>query len=136
MCGIVEMNVPIHYNLFMAKLVHLEIHSKDIDKAKTFFSSVFGWEFDRWGGPKNYWLLKNENEYDLKVTIIDNSSSLQGIINTIEVISIDETVEKIKKLGGKELVKKTAIENTGYISYVSDLDGNVFGLVEKNSLAR
>ena len=120
----------------MAKVVHFEIHSKNIDKAKDFFSKVFNWEFDRWGGPKNYWLLNSDDENSIKATIIDTTSELQGVINTIEVFSIDETLEKVVKLGGKILLKKTLVENTGYIAYFSDLDSNVFGIVEKNSLAK
>ena len=119
----------------MSKVVHFEIHSKNIDKAKDFFSKVFDWNFDRWGGPKNYWLL-NTPESELKATIIEAVDDLQGVINTVEVSSVDDTLKKVESNGGKVLVKKTAVESTGFIAYFSDVDGNVFGIVEKNSLAK
>lgn len=121
----------------MAKFVHLEIHSNNIDRTKDFFVNVFGWDFDRWGGPKNYWLLKTgSNEDSTKITILEKESDFAGVINTIEVPSIEQTLKLVTKNGGKILLKKTPIENTGYIAYFADIDKNVFGLVQKDTFAK
>lgn len=120
----------------MAKVVHFEIYSKNIDKARDFFTKVFDWSFDRWGGPKSYWLLKTDDENAVKATILEKSEEPQSIVNTIEVDSVEQTLLKVKENGGKVLVGKTSIESVGYIAYFTDIDGNVFGIVEKNTLAK
>ncbi len=33
----------------MAKVVHFEIHADDVERAKAFYTAVFGWEFEDWG---------------------------------------------------------------------------------------
>lgn len=115
--------------------VHLEIHSANIDKSKDFYSKVFNWSFDRWGGPKSYWLKNSSTDNDLKITILQKTLG-QGVVNTFKVESVENTLNTVIKNGGKIVVNKTLVEGSGYIAYFSDLDGNIFGIVEKNSIAK
>lgn len=115
--------------------VHLEIHSANIDKSKDFYSKVFNWSFDRWGGPKSYWLKNSNTDNDLKITILQKTLG-QGVVNTFKVGSVENTLNTVIKNGGKIVVNKTLVEGSGYIAYFSDLDGNIFGIVEKNSIAK
>ena len=60
----------------------------------------------------------------------------QGILNYIDVKSIDEYSTKVKQLGGKIKQTKMAIPKTGYLAVCTDTEGNTFGLWETDSTAK
>ncbi len=41
----------------MPRPIHFEIPAEDPQRAIGFYSSVFGWEFDQWDGPMEYWII-------------------------------------------------------------------------------
>ena len=44
----------------MPRVVHFEIMADDPDRAVKFFKKVFGWRINKWEGPVDYWLIKND----------------------------------------------------------------------------
>ncbi len=42
----------------MARVGHFEIHSDNPERAIAFYGGVFGWEFTKWGGGWEYWMIK------------------------------------------------------------------------------
>src|SRR5262245_24625789 len=45
-------------SILMARVVHFEVHAEDPQRAVRFYSGLFGWEFTKWEGPQDYWLIK------------------------------------------------------------------------------
>ena len=41
----------------MPRVVHFEIHAETPERAMEFYSGVFGWEFSKWEGTQDYWLI-------------------------------------------------------------------------------
>lgn len=41
----------------MARVVHFEIHAEDPARAGEFYQSAPGWEFHKWDGPEDFWLI-------------------------------------------------------------------------------
>jgi len=41
----------------MPRVVHFEIHAGDCERAVKFYKAVFGWEFQKWEGPAEYWMV-------------------------------------------------------------------------------
>src|SRR5579871_2352823 len=41
----------------MPRVVHFEIHATDPDRLLAFYAGLFGWEFQKWDGPMDYWLI-------------------------------------------------------------------------------
>src|SRR5258708_38991858 len=41
----------------MNRPIHFEIHAEDVERAITFYSTLFGWEFTQWG-KEPYWLVQ------------------------------------------------------------------------------
>ncbi|MCK4382398.1 MAG: VOC family protein, partial [Candidatus Lokiarchaeota archaeon] len=41
----------------MPRLVHFEMNVKDVHKTIAFYEDVFGWKFQKWDGPIEYWLI-------------------------------------------------------------------------------
>ena len=58
-----------------------------------------------------------------------------SVINTIEVHSVDDFVDKIQKNGGVIVAPKVAIPGVGYVAYFRDTEENVFGIMEADESA-
>ena len=41
----------------MPRVVHFEIHAGDPERAVNFYRTLFGWTFQKWEGPMDYWLV-------------------------------------------------------------------------------
>ena len=41
----------------MPRVVHFEIHAGDPDRAVNFYKTLFGWNFQKWEGPMEYWMV-------------------------------------------------------------------------------
>lgn len=125
----------------MSKVVHFEIPADDLDRAKNFYGSVFGWELQT--------MPMNEGEYtSVKTTDIDEQTQLPtepGAINggmfvrdervtspviTIDVDGIDDALKQIEAEGGSTVAPRTAIPGMGAFAYFKDPEGNVLGLWE------
>ena len=46
----------------MPRLVHFEMNVKDVKKTIAFYEKVFGWQFQKWDGPIDYWLIMTGDE--------------------------------------------------------------------------
>jgi uncharacterized protein len=42
----------------MARVGHFEIHADDPTRAINFYQNAFDWQFNKWEGPQDYWLIK------------------------------------------------------------------------------
>ena len=40
------------------RIVHFEIPADDPGRAIAFYGKAFGWTFDKWDGPMEYWMIK------------------------------------------------------------------------------
>lgn len=57
----------------------------------------------------------------------------QGILNYIDVKSVDEYSHKVKQLGGKVEVEKMTVPGMGYLAVCSDTENNTFGLWQSDT---
>ena len=122
----------------MSRVTHFDISADDVDRAIRFYESVFGWKFQKWDGPMEYWLIMTG---DQKEPGIDGGMSKRtemnsGVVNTISVESVDDAVEKILKAGGKVVQPKGAIPGVGWFASCVDTEGTPFGLMQEDSNAK
>jgi predicted enzyme related to lactoylglutathione lyase len=126
----------------MHKVVHFEIPADDLDRAKTFYGSVFGWELQS--------VPMGGGEYTVvKTTAVDEQTQMPtepGAINggmmqrdpristapviTIGVDGIDDALKQIEDQGGSTVTPRTPIPGMGAFAYFKDPEGNVLGLWE------
>ena len=124
----------------MATIVHFDLPADDTERAKIFYSSLFGWTFEPWtfeqspGYTDYYFIATTDNDGSPGVGggLGKRGAPDQKIVNYIDVSSIDFTLEEVVRLGGKVLVPKTAVEKYGYMAVCEDTEGNSFGLWEEN----
>jgi predicted enzyme related to lactoylglutathione lyase len=127
--------------LIMRKVVHFEIPTDDLDRAKKFYDSIFGWELQT--------MPMGDGEYtSVKTTAVDDQTQMPtepGAINggmferteqlaspviTIDVEAIDDALQQIEDNGGSTLTPRTPIPGMGAFAYFKDSEGNVLGLWE------
>ncbi|MBV8792796.1 MAG: hypothetical protein JO237_12195, partial [Pseudolabrys sp.] len=41
----------------MRRVVHFEIHAADPERAIRFYGGLFGWQFQKFAGPMDYWVI-------------------------------------------------------------------------------
>ncbi len=64
------------------------------------------------------------------------NTDVKTTTNTIGVDSVDAAVETVKKAGGKLVMPKTAIPTVGYFAYLTDTEGNLFGVMQADKNAK
>jgi predicted enzyme related to lactoylglutathione lyase len=120
------------------KVIHFEIPAEDTERAVKFYQKVFGWKFDKYPGPMNYWLVKagEDKEVGINGAITEKGNNVTATTNTISVASYEDAVKKIVVAGGKVLMPKMAVPGIGYMTYCKDTEGNVFGIMQTDSSAK
>jgi predicted enzyme related to lactoylglutathione lyase len=121
----------------MPRIIHFDITADDPMRAQKFYGETFGWKFDKWNGPMEYWMVKTGDE---KHPGIDGGLSKRVTghesMNTIDVPSIDEYAKKIQSKGGQVIVPKMPIQGVGYFATCKDTEGNTFGIMEMDQNAK
>lgn len=116
----------------MNRVVHFEIAADSPERASKFYQEVFQWKIQKWEGPIDYWLATTgeENTPGINGAIKNRVEQQQMVVNTIDVSSVDRTIEKIKQAGGEVIMPKTEIPGVGFHAYCKDTEGNIFGILE------
>jgi predicted enzyme related to lactoylglutathione lyase len=118
----------------MPRVIHFEVSADDPARASQFYEKVFGWNIQKWGGPREYWIISTggDDQPGINGGIFKREGQI-NYVNTIDVPSVDEFVAKVTEHGGKEVVPKTTIPGVGDLVYCQDTEGNVFGILEPGS---
>lgn len=121
----------------MARVVHFEIHADDPERAIDFYESALGWEFTKWDGPGEYWLIKtgSQNEPGINGGLMRRQGPLSGdevnaFVCTVQVESIEDTASKVEESGGTVSIPKFSAPGVGWVAYFKDTEGNTFGALE------
>ena len=122
----------------MRRIIHFDIPADDPKRAQKFYSEIFGWTFDKWNGPMEYWMVKTG---DSKQPGIDGGLTKRmpghaGVTNTIDVPSVDEYTKKIQANGGQVIAPKMPIPGVGYFAQCKDTEGNIFGIIQMDQNAK
>jgi predicted enzyme related to lactoylglutathione lyase len=126
-------------------IVHFEIPAADVGKLKTFYEGLFGWKiFKVPMGGAEYWLIHTVPTDDKGMLLkpgvngglFQKAPEQEGMkaVNYITIESIDESLKKVEKLGGKILVPKQQVPTVGWIAVAVDPEGNQFGLLQPEQM--
>lgn len=123
----------------MPRVIHFETPAEDPARAARFYADVFGWQTHKWDGPEDYWLLmtgeKDQPGIDGGLMKACDDSPTRAVINTIDVPSVDDYVEKITKAGGSVVMPKTTVPGIGFLAYCKDTEGVTFGIMQMEKVA-
>jgi uncharacterized protein len=115
----------------MSSIVHFEIPAEDLQRARTFYTELFGWKFEGIQG-MDYMLV---DTYGLGGGMVKRMHPDQQIFVQIGVPSVDEYSAKVEKLGGKIIAPKTAIPGMGYFVICMDTENNVLASSRRITLS-
>jgi predicted enzyme related to lactoylglutathione lyase len=127
----------------VSRVVHFELHAEDPNRAIRFYKTLFDWDFTRWSGPQEYWLIKTGPDSQPGINgglirrrgVIDGTAVI-GYVCTINVESVDALAAAIPKEGGTIVVPKMAIPGIGWLAYAKDTEGNIFGVTHSDAAAK
>ena len=124
----------------MRKVVHFEIPADDVDRAKNFYGSIFGWDLQtQQMGEGEYTSVMttpvNERSQPTEPGAINGgmmqrTETTPGPVITIDVDGIDDVLKQVESAGGTTITPRTPIPNMGAYAYFKDPEGNVMGLWE------
>jgi predicted enzyme related to lactoylglutathione lyase len=118
----------------MGRVVHFELPADDPERAIKFYEQAFGWSFQKWEGPMEYWLVSTgpEDEPGIDGGLARREDPDTGTENTIDVESVDDVIERVVTNGGKVLRPKGAVPGVGWLAYCEDTEGNRFGIMQSD----
>ena len=97
----------------MHSIGHVEIPTTDFKKAKRFFGTVFGWEFQDM--PEiDYVLFRTGRAPNGGFTRVKKIPRSTQVNVYIEVQDIETKLKEIRKARGKVVVKKTSMGESGF----------------------
>ena len=122
----------------MPTIVHFEIPTDDLERAKKFYSQLFGWKIEK-AGPMEYWLIAttdDQGEPAVGGGMMARQQPQQGITTYIGVPCVEESAAEVEKLGGKVVVPKMPVPGHGYFVVCLDTENNAFALWEDDESAK
>ena len=126
----------------MPRVVHFEIHAEKPERAIAFYKALFDWRFDQWAD-RQYWLITTgpDNQPGINGGLVPRRGVIDGqaviaYVCTVDVPAVDASLEKALSLGGTLALAKMPIPAVGWLAYVKDTEGNIFGVMQNDPDAK
>jgi predicted enzyme related to lactoylglutathione lyase len=116
----------------LSKIVHFEIPADDTGRAREFWGSLFGLEFQTYEGPVEYHMFQNDDQTG--GGIYPRQMGEKGLISYFNTDDIDATSRRIKELGGT-VEEKAPVPGMGWFARAEDTEGNSFSLWQSDDSA-
>jgi predicted enzyme related to lactoylglutathione lyase len=119
-------------------VVHFEIVGKDADKLQSYYSDLFGWEFDS-DNPMNYGVVPRD------ANVSADGVGIGGGVGTgpegypghvtfyIEVPDVEAALAKAEGLGGSRVMGPDEVMEGLEIGLFNDPEGHLVGVVKYGS---
>jgi predicted enzyme related to lactoylglutathione lyase len=126
----------------MARVVHFEIHAADPDRAVNFYKKLFDWQFQKWEGPMDYWLITTgpNEQPGINGGLVRRQGEIDGqaviaYVCTVDVADVDASTNTATSNGAQVVLPKMAIPGVGWLVYCKDTEGNIFGMMQADDSA-
>lgn len=119
----------------MPTIVHFDLPADDPDRAKKFYTRLFGWKFVAPPGFPDFYLIETtdlEGKPALGGGMGKRGSPDQRIMNYIGVPSLEEYCTKVEQSGGTVIIPKMTVPKFGFMAVCMDTEGNSFGLWQED----
>ncbi|WP_084038847.1 VOC family protein [Demequina sp. NBRC 110053] len=110
-------------------ITHIDIPVSDMERAKAFYSTLFGWQISAPPGFEGYPMWQAPNTIS-GGGLAPRSEDFAQPRSYVEVDSIDDTLALAKEHGATVVMEKSEITETSWWAVMTDPDGNVIGLYE------
>lgn len=117
-------------------LASFAIHVDDIDRARTFYQVVFGWQFEPWG-PPGFYLIRTGDDTSPGIQGLmhrrhepRSGTGLKGIEPTFSVDDVEAIAAAVEANGGTIVFAKSRIPTVGALIRFLDPEGNDIGAMQ------
>jgi uncharacterized protein len=119
----------------MNRVVQFQVTAHDPERAAAFYNKAFGWNIQPYQGAMEYWFIHSGDETQPGINggIMRHDGQMPNVINTISVGSLDASLETVVASGGQTVRPKFNVPGMGYLAYIVDTEGNLFGLMQYDS---
>ncbi len=124
----------------MNKVVHFEIPADNMERAKKFYKSIFGWELNDIPMQESAYTLAQTTPSDaenmpleplaINGAIMPRTAEVKCPVLVIDVPSIEACIKEITAAGGKVIEQKHPVMDMGFYARVTDSEGNIIGIWE------
>lgn len=126
----------------MSRLTWFEIHAAEPARAMRFYGGLLGWTFESFGD--DYWLIHTG---DPSAPGIDgglmprrgpppaDGAPVNAYTCVVNVPDVDIALVRAAQFGGAVVTSKFAVPSVGWLAYVRDTEGNVFGVMTMDERA-
>jgi len=114
------------------QMVHLEIPAGDTAKAREFWGSLFGWQFEQFPGPTEYHMTRFSETTGGAIYGADDDK--RGTRVYFDVDDINAERARVSELEG-EAGEAMPVPGMGWFSICKDTEGNEFGLWQNDPSA-
>jgi predicted enzyme related to lactoylglutathione lyase len=127
----------------MGRPVHFEIHATDPQRSREFYERIFDWTFEQWGD-QHYWMVRTgeEGQPGINGGILPRrggapapDAPVNAFIVTVDVDDLTRTVEAAIEFGGEVRLPRMPVPGVGWLAYLADPDGNLFGVMQADPSA-
>ncbi len=128
----------------MLRPVHFEVHVENPERAMEFYKTVFKWEFTKWEGGADYWMVVTGKKEDMGINggmVLRKGSAVgnnvvTAFVCTMDVPNVDEYGQMILDAGGTLALPKMAIPGMAWLAYYKDTENNIFGIFQEDKTAQ
>ena len=119
-------------------VVHFEIIGKDPAKLRSYYSELFGWEFDTGDGtteavsePGNYGFIDGTNGNGINGGIGGGEDYEHRVLFYVQVPNVDGALKHAERLGGQRRMGPEGTPGTLVVGQFTDPEGHVIGVAGK-----
>jgi predicted enzyme related to lactoylglutathione lyase len=129
----------------MPRVIHFEVHAENPERAIKFYQGTLGWQFTKWEGPTDYWLIVTgpDGQPGINGGLLRRQGgppvemqAVNSYVCTVDVSNVDSYCQTVTKAGGQVVVPRMAIPGVGYLVYCKDTEGNIFGMMQPDAGAK
>lgn len=112
------------------QITHVELPYDDAERARRFYTELFGWQLGEMEGFPGY-LLFNAGTAQIGGALGERGKSAGEHLRVYaEVDSIDGILRSVENLGGGVVAARQEIPGQGWFAVIRDSEGNELGLFE------
>ena len=125
-------------NRVLPNIVWFEIPADNVERARTFYGKLFSWKIEKFpGAQKPYWIIETGgDDASRNGGMMERQFPEHTITNYVSVPSVDQAAARVKELGGRICMEKTAVPQMGYFVVCRDTENNQFALWEVDGNAK
>jgi predicted enzyme related to lactoylglutathione lyase len=125
------------------KPAYFDLTVKDLGRARAFFESVFGWRFEKFSMPYEYYRIQagsaDEPGIDGGIGAVEATETSAGAPLTqvtIPVPDLDDFISRVGTAGGHVIESRMPIPGVGWYATCAEPGGLKFGMIQADPEAR